>query len=135
VVDVVDVNVPRFNQAMVALLVGLGYVAAVPALVMVAFVVVALSRIAGPRFGLFTQLYLRVIRPRREEPIKTEPAAPPRFSQLLATVFLGVASSAFLIGWSTSGWVIALSVFAIATLASVGRICVGCIFFERFVAR
>ena len=42
-VDVVDVNVPRFNQAMVALLVGLGYVAAVPALVMVAFVVVGFA--------------------------------------------------------------------------------------------
>jgi hypothetical protein len=41
----------------------------------------------------------------------------------------------FIAGWTTAGWVVSLLVFALATLAAVGRICVGCIFYEKVTAR
>jgi hypothetical protein len=131
----VDVNVPRFNQAAVAVLVGLAFLLQWWPLVAITAAVLALTRLGGPRLGLFTQTYLRLIRPRLSSPIETEPAAPPRFSQTLGAIFLGAATLFFATGWTTAGWVISLMVFALATLAAVGRICVGCIFYEKVIAR
>jgi hypothetical protein len=131
----VDVNVPRSNQAAVALLVGLAFLLQWWPLVAITAAMLALTRLGGPRLGLFTQAYLRLVRPRLSRPIETEPAAPPRFSQTLGAIFLGVATLFFVAGWTTAGWVVSLLVFALATLAAVGRICVGCIFYERVIAR
>ena len=130
----VDVNVPRFNQAMVAGLVGLAFVGQWWPLVGAVAAVLAITRLAGPRWGLFTQLYVRLVRPRLAGPIETEPAAPPRFAQLLGTVFLGAATVAFVVDWAVIGWAIALAVFVLAALAATTRICVGCLIYERAVA-
>jgi hypothetical protein len=131
----VDVNIPRFNQAAVAVLVGLAFLLQWWPLVAVIAAVLALTRLGGARRGLFTQAYLRLVRPRLSGPIETEPAAPPRFSQTLGAIFLGVATLSFAFGWTTIGWLVSLLVFALATLAAVGRICVGCIFYEKVIAR
>jgi hypothetical protein len=42
----VDVNVPRFNQAIIALLTGLAFVADQPWLVLVAFLILAVSPVS-----------------------------------------------------------------------------------------
>jgi hypothetical protein len=131
----VDVNVPRFNQGMVALLTAIAFVTQWWPLVAIVLAIIALNRFAGPRYGLFTQIYLRLIRPRLSGPVETEPAAPPRFSQTLAVIFLGAATVAFLADSMVPGWVITLMVTALATLASTARICVGCILYERFAER
>ena len=132
--ELVDVNVPRFNQAMVAVLVGLGFALEWWPLVAGVAVILGVTRFLGPRWGLFTQLYVRAIRPRLRGPVVTEPAAPPRFAQLLGTVFLASASGLFLLGWHAAGWAVALAVFILAALAATTRICVGCILYERAVA-
>ena len=129
----VDVNIPRFNQAVVAVLTGLGFLLQVWPLVAVTFVIISLTRFAGPRYGLSTQVYLRLIRPRLADHTETEWAAPPRFSQLLAVVFLGIATALFLVGAAIAGWAVTLLVFVLATLASTARICVGCILYRRVV--
>ncbi len=97
--------------------------------------VVATTRFLGHRYGLFTQLYRRTIRPRLAGPIETEWAAPPRFSQMLAVIFLGTATALLAFGATTAGWVVTLIVTVLATLAATARICVGCILYERIVAR
>ncbi len=130
----VDVNIPRFNQAMVAGLIGLAFMLQWWPLVAIVAAVLALTRFAGPRWGLFTQVYLRMIRPRLDRPPETEPAAPPRFAQLLGTGFLGAATVAFSIGWTPVGWGISLVVFVLAALAAATRICVGCLIYDRAVA-
>ncbi len=129
----VDVNVPRFNQAMVALLTGAAFVAQWWPLVAAVAAVLAVTRWAGPRFGLFTQAYLRLVRPHLEGPLETEDARPPRFAQTLGALFLGAATAAFLLGWSAAGWAVTLMVFALAALAATTRICVGCVLWERAV--
>jgi len=131
---IVDVDVPRFNQAMVAFLTGLAFLAQAWPIVAFTAGVLALTRFAGPSWGPFTQAYLRVIRPRRNRPLETEPAAPPRFAQLLGTIFLTVASGCFVTDWTTAGWVVTLMVFALALLAAATRICVGCIIYEKAVS-
>ncbi len=131
----IDVNVPRFNQAMVAGLIGVAFVAQWRPLVAVTALILALTRFGGPSWGLFTQTYLRVIRPRRPGPVETETVAAPRFAQLLGALFLGAATALFVVGWPIAGWSVALIVFALALLAAATRICVGCLIYERAVAR
>lgn len=127
----VDVNVPRFNQGCVAALTGFAFVVQVWPIVPVVAAILAITRFAGPRFGVFTQVYLRLVKPRLSGPVVTEPVDPPRFAQVLGVVFLTAASVLFVGGFVTAGWVVVLIVTALATLAATTRICVGCIIYER----
>lgn len=127
----VDVNVPRFNQACVAALTGIAFILQVWPVVALTAVVLAVTRFLGPRFGLFTQIYVRLIRPHLDGEIETEPAGPPRFAQLLGVLFLGSATVAFAVGFPVVGWILTLVVTALAALAATTRICVGCLIYER----
>lgn len=127
----VDVNVPRFNQACVAVLTGLAFVVQWWPIVAFVALVLAVTRFAGPGYGLFTQGYLRFVEPRLDGTVETEPSGPPRFAQLLGVVFLAAATGAFLLGASTVGWILTIAVTALAALAAMTRICVGCVIYER----
>jgi len=131
----VDVNVPRFNQSMVAGLVAVAFLLQWPPLVAITAVILAVTRFGGARWGLFTQAYVRWVRPRLAGATETESAEPPRFAQLLGVVFLALATGLFAAGWSILAWAIALGVFALALLAATTRICVGCMLYELAIAR
>lgn len=130
----VDVNVPRFNQACVAVLSGIAFLTQWwPIVAFIAFVL-ALTRFAGPRFGLFTQLYVRLIRPRVGGTVATEPSEPPRFAQLLGAFLLGAATVLFVLGASVLGWVVTLIVMALAALSAATHVCVGCVIYDKATA-
>ena len=133
----VDVNVPRFNQALVALLTGAAFVFDLPAVVAVTFAVLAISWLGGPSAAPFTRIYVALVRPRFQPdgPTEFEPAAPPRFSQMLGAVFLGAATVALYSGASAVGWTLALIVTALAALAATARVCVGCIIYQKALSR
>jgi|FLYL01.1.fsa_nt_gi hypothetical protein len=131
----VDVNVPRFNQAVVAVLTAVAFVAQLRWLVALTFVVLAVSWLGGPRFAPLTRIYLGLIRPRLNQPVEYEPAAPPRFAQLVGSVTLGLATVFLYGGAETVGWALTLLVTALAGLAATTRVCVGCILYEKVVAR
>lgn len=133
----VDVNIPRFNQALVAILTAFAFVMAQPWLVALTFAVLAISWLGGPATALFSQLYVRLVRPRLDPdgPSEVEAAAPPRFAQLIGTIFLGAAVVAFAADLMVLGWGLTLIVTALAALAAATRICVGCILYERAIAR
>ncbi len=131
----IDVNIPRFNQAVVALATATAFVFQLPGVVGVTFAVLGFSWLGGPRLAPLTRFYTGVVRPRIQPqgPVKLEPAAPPRFAQLLGTVFLGGAYGLLLLGWGGAGWALTLLVTALATLAAVARVCVGCAIYEKVV--
>ena len=129
--DSIDVNIPRFNQACVAVLTGVAFVVQWWPIVAFVALVLAMTRFLGPRFGLFTQIYLLFVEPRLGGAADTEPSGPPRFAQLLGVVFLGLATGAFLLGASTVGWILTGTVTALAALAAMTRVCVGCLLYER----
>lgn len=133
----IDVNIPRFNQAVVAAATAVAFVTQAPALVAVTFAVLVISWAGGPRLAPLTRLYVAAIRPRVDPdgPSELEPAAPPRFAQMVGSVFLGVATVALASGLTGLGWGLVLIVTALAALAATTRICVGCIFYEKVVAR
>lgn len=131
----VDVNVPRVNQAVTSLLTAIAFVRSSPELVAVAFVILVLSRVGGPRLAPITQLYVRIIRPRFQPagPSDFEDARPPAFAQLVGTIVLGLALAGLYGGVPIVGWALTLLVAALAGLAATTRICVGCIMYERFI--
>lgn len=128
----VDVNVPRFNQGLVAAITGIAFVLQWWPLVAFVAVILAATRFLGPRYGVFTQAYVRLIRPKLTGPTETEWAEPPRFAQLLGVIFLGSASVLFVFGFDIAGWTLTLVVTALAALAATTRICVGCMVYEWF---
>lgn len=133
----VDVNVPRFNQGLIALLTAVAFFLDLPVLVAVTFGILAISRLGGPSVAPFTRIYVGLVRPRLQPngPSEFEPAAPPRFSQMLGMLFLGTATVALYAGATAVGWGLTLVVTALAALAAAARICVGCIFYERVIDR
>lgn len=134
--ETVDVNIPRINQATVALLTAVAFVASWEWLVAATFALLAVTRLGGPRYAPVTRLYLwfrRRFRPGLAGEV--EAAAPPRFAQTLGVGFLGAATLSFAVGATTLGWVFTLPVTALAALAATTRICVGCLIYTRVVAR
>ena len=131
----IDPRGPRFNQAVltVGLLVGfvLDWRPAVPLFA----VVLLLGAAFGPRYGPFLRLYADVIRPRLSPPAVLEDPRPPRFAAAVGVLFLVAGSVAFLAGASGVGWALALVVAALAGLAAVTGLCVGCEIWLLFARR
>ena len=131
----IDAGIPRFNQGAVALLTATAFVIQWWPLVAVVLAVVAVTRLAGHRAGLFTLVYRRFVRPRVEAPVPWEWSAPPRFSQTLSVIFLAIAVALLAAGLTVAGWAVTLMVAALATLSAAARICVGCILYRQWAGR
>jgi Domain of unknown function (DUF4395) len=123
--DVIDARAPRVNQAVVG---GLSLLAIIlgaewlPALLAIQLVV---GLTLGRRFCLPCLMYFELIQPRfGEGPI--EDARPPRFANIIGAGFLGAATVAFVLGAPAAGWVLTGIVAALALLAAITGLCVGC---------
>jgi len=121
--DVIDSAIPRFSQAIQAVLLALAFLVEarwlVPALGLVLLAAVA----GGPRWNLLGRIYRGLNLPSSEP----EPAAPPRFAQLLGTIFLAVATAGLFVADTGTrpywliGWGAALIVAALAAIAATTR--------------
>ena len=127
----VDTGIPRFTQGCVAVLTGTAFVLQWWPLVGAVALVLGITWLGGPRYGLFTQIYVRMVRPRRRGDVVTEDAAPPRFSQLLGATLLTMATLLLAFGLASAGWILTLVVTAFATLAAATRVCVGCMLYDH----
>lgn len=130
----IDPRGPRLNQAVLAVALLAAYLFDVAAVVPAFAVVLLLGAAFGPRWGPVLRLYADVIRPRLSPPAELEDPRPPRFAAAVGTAFLALATGAFVVGAPAVGWVLALIVAALAGLAAVTGICVGCEIW-LFVAR
>ncbi len=122
----IDPRGPRFNQAVLTVGLLAGFLADAKAVVPVLAVALFLGAAFGPRYGPFLRLYAELIRPRLGPPAELEDPRPPRFAAAIGVVFLVGASVAFAAGAAGLGWTLALVVAALAGLAAVTGICVGC---------
>lgn len=116
----VDSHVPRFSQALQAVFLAVAFLAQIEALIPILAVIMGAAAIGGPRWNLFATLYKALPIPRGVP----EPAAPPRFSQSLGTVFLGIATVGLYTlreestAWWVVGWGPALAVMLLAAIAA-----------------
>ncbi len=122
----IDPRGPRFNQAVLTVGLVVGFLADVEAVVPAFAAVLFAGAAFGPRYGPFLRLYADLIRPRLAPPEELEDPRPPRFAAAIGVAFLSAATLAFALGASGVAWILALTVAALAGLAAVTGICVGC---------
>lgn len=131
----IDPRGPRFNQAVLATALLLGFLFDWKPVVPIFAGVLLLGAAFGPRYGPFLRLYAEVIRPRLTPPAVLEDPRPPRFAAAVGVLFLGLASLAFLADAGAVGWTLALVVAALAGLAATTGLCVGCEIWLLFARR
>ncbi len=122
----IDPRGPRFNQAVLAAGLLGGFLLDVEAVAPVFAVVLLLGAALSPRYGPFLRLYAEVIRPRLAPPAELEDPRPPRFAAAVGVAFLVAGTVAFAAGAEGVGWALALIVAALAGLAAVTGLCLGC---------
>ena len=122
----IDPRGPRFNQAVVTVLLLGAFVLEQPLVVPAVALVLLAGAALGPRWGPFLVVYSRLIRPRLGPPTELEDPRPPRFAAAFGGVVLSVATAALLAGFGVAGWTLTLVVAVLAGLAAATGICVGC---------
>lgn len=122
----IDPRGPRFNQSVLAVALLSGFLFDWRPVVPLFALVLGLGAALGPRYGPFLALYARVIKPRLAPPRQLEDPRPPRFAAAVGVGFLVAATLAFAAGAPGVAWALALVVAALAALAAVTGLCVGC---------
>ena len=122
---VIDARAPRTNQAIVGTLSLLAFLTGWWPILGLLGAQLAIGLTFGRRWCLPCLLYFQVLQPRfGEGPI--EDSRPPRFANMVGVVFLGSATFAHAVGLTTVGWALGLIVAALALLAAITGLCVGC---------
>lgn len=122
---VIDARAPRFNQAVVGIVSVLAVTVGPWWLLALLSAQLAIGLTLGRRWCLPCVAYFELVQPRFGEG-QLEDARPPRFANVVGAVVLGAASAAFLAGWGTMGTALGAVVAALALLAAVSGVCVGC---------
>jgi uncharacterized protein DUF4395 len=123
--DVIDSRAPRTNQAIVGTLSLVAFLTGWWPILGLLAAQLAIGLRFGRQFCLPCLLYFGVIQPRfGEGPI--EDSRPPRFANIVGVVFLGSATIAHAVGLDVVGWGLGLIVAALALLAAITGLCVGC---------
>lgn len=123
--DVIDARAPRANQAFVGGVALLAVLTGWWVLLALLALQLALGLTLGRRWCLACVFYYEVLQPRYGEgPL--EDSRPPRFANMVGLAFLGAASIAYLVGWTSGGVVLGGIVAVLALLAATTGLCVGC---------
>ena len=123
--DVIDSRAPRFNQATIGVLSALAVATGWWWLlgVLAAQLVVGLT--LGRRFCLPCLAYFELVQPRvGEGPL--EDSRPPRFANLVGSVFLTAATASYAAGLDVAGAALGALVAGLALLAAATGFCTGC---------
>lgn len=119
----------RFGAGLSAVVLVAGFAVGDPARVVIPIVAIALGigAIFGPGKSPMAVAF-RALKPVffANVPADPEPAAPPRFAQLVGFLFLTAAAIAAFTGALGLAWTLTLIVAALQTLLAVTGICVGC---------
>jgi len=123
--EVIDVRAPRTNQTVVGVVALLAVLTGWWVLLALLALQLALGLTLGRRWCLACVFYYEVLQPRfGEGPL--EDSRPPRFANMVGLGFLGAASIAYLVGWTTVGAALGGIVAALALLAALTGFCTGC---------
>lgn len=123
--DVIDAWAPRANQTTIGALALLAFLIDWWPLLAILAAQLLIGLRFGRRYCLPCLAYFELVQPRiGEGPI--EDSRPPRFANQVGLGVLTAASAAHLIGLETVGWALGLIVAALALLAAITGLCVGC---------
>ena len=123
--DVIDSRAPRFNQTVVGLVSVLAVATGWWWLLGLLAAQLAIGLTFGRRFCVPCVAYFELVQPVfGEGPL--EDSRPPRFANIVGAVFLGTATAAYAVAWTTVGFVLGALVAALALLAAATGFCAGC---------
>lgn len=126
--DLVDPRLPRLGQAITGTVLGIAFLTQWPPAIPLVAAVLAGASILGPRANVYAYLFRWLKRTARlGPPAFLEEVAPPRFSNTVGFLFTAVATLAYY-GFQAEvlAWTLSLVVSALALLAAVTGLCVGC---------
>jgi hypothetical protein len=123
--DVIDARAPRFNQAVIGSLSLLAFLLELEWLPALLAAQLALGLTLGRRWCLPCLAYFELVQPRFGEG-HIEDSRPPRFANMVGVAFLSGATLAFVLDAGTVGWALTLTVAALALLAAISGLCMGC---------
>ena len=124
----VDPRQPRLGQAITGVVVLFGFVLDLPVVLPVMAVVLGAASLLGPRFNPYAYVF-KAIRAAGAfgPPRELEESAPPRFANAVGFVVLSVATmAAYVLDTAWLAWGLGLLVAALALLAAITGLCVGC---------
>jgi hypothetical protein len=124
-VPVIDARAPRFNQGVIAAACLAALLSGWWPLLTLAALQLGLTLTFGPRVCLGCLAYFKLVQPRFGRG-PTKDARPVRFANFVGFVFLAAASLAHATGHAQLGWALAALVGALALLAALSGVCVGC---------
>ena len=130
--EFVDSRGPRFGAAITTVVLAVVLVTAGVSHLVAGWIlfaqtlVFAVGALAGLRYAPYGLIFRHLVRPRLGPPSKTEPEAPPRFSQGVGMVFAGVGAIGFAAGLPVLGAVFAAFALAAAFLSATFDYCLGC---------
>ncbi len=128
--SVIDSRAPRTNQATIGALALVAFFTDSPWLIALLALQLIVGLTFGRRFCLPCVAYFELIQPRFGEG-RIEDSRPPRFANMIGVVFLTASTILLFAGLATVGWVFALIVSALALLAAISGVCVGCELYVR----
>jgi hypothetical protein len=123
--DVIDERGPRTLQSTVAVVTALAFLLDQEWLVALMAAQMVVGLVFGRPYCIPCVVWFKVLQPRFGEG-RIEDSRPPRFANLVGAIFLTTATLLFLVGLTTAGWALTLIVTALASLAAISGICVGC---------
>src|ERR1700757_2407473 len=130
--EFVDSRGPRFGAAITTVVLAVVLVTAGVShlvagwLLFAQTLVFATGALAGLRYAPYGLIFRPLVRPRLGPQSKTEPEAPPRFSQGVGMVFAAVGTIGFAAGLPLLGIVFAAFALAAAFLNAAVDYCLGC---------
>ena len=122
----IDPRGPRFGAVITTVVLAVVLLTSSAWLLGVQLAVFAIGALAGLRYAPYGVLYRHLVRPRLGPPARTEPEAPPRFSQGVGMVFAAGGVIGYALGATTAGIVLTAFALFAAFLNAAFDFCLGC---------
>jgi hypothetical protein len=122
----IDPRGPRFGAVITTIVLAVVLITGSAALLGAQLVVFAIGALFGLRYAPYGIVYRRLVRPRLGPPARTEPEAPPRFSQGVGMVFAVAGVLGYALGATAVGIVFTAFALFAAFLNAAFDFCLGC---------
>ncbi len=122
----IDPRGPRFGAVITTVVLAVVLITGSAWLLGAQLLVFAIGAVAGLRYAPYGIVYRRLVRPRLGPPARTEPEAPPRFSQGVGMVFAAGGVVGYALGATAVGIALTALALVAAFLNAAFDFCLGC---------